>query len=100
MYDVAPAANTESSLHIKPAQYRLLSIRIPPCNTMKSIDKKPLQIQKSSLHPAAVYNNAFISPPQKGNAMTAAVSPSAKAAILSEALPYIRRFAGCTLVVK
>ncbi len=75
-------------------------MRTPPRNAMKFINKKPLQIQKSSLHPAAVYNNAFISPPKKGNAMTAAVSPSAKAAILSEALPYIRRFAGCTLVVK
>ena len=100
MYDAAPAANTESSLHVKPAQCRLLSMRTSPCNAMKFIDKKPLQIQKGSLHPAAVYNNAFISPPKKGNAMTAAVSPSAKAAILSEALPYIRRFAGCTLVVK
>ncbi|KLT72109.1 acetylglutamate kinase [Neisseria arctica] len=28
------------------------------------------------------------------------ISPSAKAAILSEALPYIRRFSGCTIVIK
>lgn len=28
------------------------------------------------------------------------ISPAAKAAILSEALPYIRRFSGCTIVIK
>lgn len=32
--------------------------------------------------------------------MTEALTPALKAGILSEALPYIRRFAGCTLVIK
>lgn len=32
--------------------------------------------------------------------MTAHIAPHIKAHILSEALPYIRRFAGCTLVIK
>ena len=50
MYGIVSAANIESSLHVKPAQCRLLSMRIPPHNAMKFIDKKPLQIQKSSLH--------------------------------------------------